>query len=114
MAALQLYRQSAVGDTLSDALHEMVADDKIPGDLATKVMAEFDEAMNKALEKEVTTKTTFKGHLDSYRFCDQVWTWVASDVVFRNDTASLLDTSVKEVRADKVKIVCVDARVAQS
>lgn len=40
MAALQLYRQSAVGDTLSDALHEMVADDKIPGDLATKVMAE--------------------------------------------------------------------------
>ena len=28
--------------------------------------------MNKALEKEVTTKTTFKGHLDSYRFCDQV------------------------------------------
>ena len=40
MAALQLYRQSAVGDTLSDALHEMVAEDKIPGDLATKVMAE--------------------------------------------------------------------------
>ena len=40
---------------------------------------------------------------------------MASDVVFRNDTASLLDTSVKvEVRADKVKIVCVDARVAQS
>ena len=33
---------------------------------------QFDEAMNKALEKEVTTKTTFKGHLDSYRFCDQV------------------------------------------
>ena len=44
----------------------------------------------------------------------QVWTWVASDVVFKNDTASLLDTNVKEVRADKVKIVCVDARVAQS
>lgn len=44
----------------------------------------------------------------------QVWTWVASDVVFKNDTASLLDTKVKEVRADKVKIVCVDARVAQS
>lgn len=39
---------------------------------------------------------------------------MASDVVFRNDTASLLDTSMKEVRADKVKIVCVDARVAQS
>ncbi len=33
---------------------------------------QFDAAMNKALEKEVTTKATFKGHLDSYRFCDQV------------------------------------------
>ena len=40
MAALQLYRQSAVGDTLSDALHELVAEDKISGALATKVMAE--------------------------------------------------------------------------
>ena len=36
------------------------------------LLLQFDEAMNKALEKEVTTKTTFKGHLDSYRFCDQV------------------------------------------
>ena len=44
----------------------------------------------------------------------QVWTWVASDVVFKNDTASLMDINVKEVRADKVKIVCVDARVAQT
>ena len=35
-------------------------------------VVQFDAAMNKALEKEVTTKATFKGHLDSYRFCDQV------------------------------------------
>ena len=40
--------------------------------MAHSLVAQFDEAMNKALEKEVTTKTTFKGHLDSYRFCDQV------------------------------------------
>ena len=29
--ALQLYRQSAVGDTLNDALHEMVSEEKISG-----------------------------------------------------------------------------------
>ena len=40
--------------------------------IAHDLLLQFDEAMNKALEKEVTTKTTFKGHLDSYRFCDQV------------------------------------------
>ena len=33
---------------------------------------QFDAAMLKALETRVTTRTTFKGHLDSYRFCDQV------------------------------------------
>ncbi|CAK0783143.1 hypothetical protein CVIRNUC_006339 [Coccomyxa viridis] len=112
--ALQLYRQSAVGDTLNDALHEMVSEEKISGALADRVMLEFDAAMNKALEKEVTTKATFKGHLDSYRFCDQVWTFVASDLVFKLETPSLMDNTVREVRADKVKIVCVDARVVQS
>lgn len=38
--ALQLYRQSAVGDTLNDALHEMVSEEKIPGALADRVMLE--------------------------------------------------------------------------
>lgn len=33
---------------------------------------QFDAAIYKALEKDVTTKTFFKGHLDSYRYCDQV------------------------------------------
>ncbi len=33
---------------------------------------QFDSAIYKALEKDVTTKTFFKGHLDSYRYCDQV------------------------------------------
>lgn len=38
--ALQLYRQSAVGDTLNDALHEMVSEEKISGALADRVMLE--------------------------------------------------------------------------
>ena len=38
--ALQLYRQSKLGDCLAEALDEMVGEDKITGELATKVMAE--------------------------------------------------------------------------
>jgi hypothetical protein len=102
MAGLQLYRQTTIGDCLDEALDEMVTAGKLPGELATKMMAEvcvaprqqltfappaaasaaclacaeccsqFDVAMLKALETRVTTRTTFKGHLDSYRFCDQV------------------------------------------
>ena len=40
MAGLQLYRQSTIGDCLAEALDEMVTAGKIPGDLATKMMAE--------------------------------------------------------------------------
>jgi len=38
--ALQLYRQTAIGDCLDEALDEMVTAGKIPGDLATKMMQE--------------------------------------------------------------------------
>jgi hypothetical protein len=36
----QIYRQSKVGDCLVEALDEMVSNDKIPGELATKILAE--------------------------------------------------------------------------
>jgi hypothetical protein len=38
--ALQLYRQSKIGDCLAEALDDMVTQEKITGELATKVMAE--------------------------------------------------------------------------
>ena len=40
MAGLQPYRQTTIGDCLDEALDEMVTAGKIPGDLATKMMAE--------------------------------------------------------------------------
>lgn len=40
MAELQLYRQATIGDCLAEALDEMVTNGKLPGDLATKIMAE--------------------------------------------------------------------------
>ncbi len=40
MAGLQLYRQTTIGDCLDEALDEMVTAGKLPGDLATKMMAE--------------------------------------------------------------------------
>jgi transcription initiation factor TFIIA small subunit len=43
-----------------------------------------------------TTNTT-QGHLDTYRFCDEVWTFLIKDVTFKMEHAT--------VQADKVKIV---------
>jgi transcription initiation factor TFIIA small subunit len=38
-----------------------------------------------------------QGHLDTYRFCDEVWTFLIKDVTFKMENST--------VHADKVKIV---------
>ncbi len=40
MSANQIYRQSKLGDALVEALDQMVMDEKIPGELATKILSE--------------------------------------------------------------------------
>lgn len=39
-----------------------------------------------------------QGHLDTYRFCDEVWTFIIKDIKFKLENAQQLDV-------DKVKIV---------
>ncbi len=40
MTLLTLYRTSKIGDCLAEVLDEMIMQEKIPGDLGTKVMEE--------------------------------------------------------------------------
>lgn len=46
---------------------------------------------------------TAQGHLDTYRFCDEVWTFLIKDVNFKLDNQST-------VHADKVKIVSCNSK----
>jgi transcription initiation factor TFIIA small subunit len=39
-----------------------------------------------------------QGHLDTYRFCDDVWTFIIKDITFKLDNTN-------QVHADRVKIV---------
>jgi transcription initiation factor TFIIA small subunit len=45
-----------------------------------------------------------KGHLDTYRFCDEVWTFLIKDVTFK------MENSSQTVQADKVKIVSCNSK----
>lgn len=45
----------------------------------------------------------FKGHLDTYRFCDEVWTFLIKDVNFKLDNQT-------PIQAEKVKIVSCNAK----
>ena len=44
-----------------------------------------------------------KGHLDTYRFCDDVWTFMIKDINFKLDNQST-------VPAEKIKIVSCNAK----
>lgn len=44
----------------------------------------------------------------------QVWTLIMSDTTFHNETGTGNNAVVTDVKADKVKLVCVDARLFQS
>ena len=103
----QLYRNTTLGQTLQDSLDELVSAGQISSQLALRVLLQFDKSINNALATRVRSRLSFKaGHLSTYRFCDNVWTFVLKDVEFRE---------VQElVRADKVKIVACDGKGAAS
>ncbi|KFZ14347.1 hypothetical protein V502_06131 [Pseudogymnoascus sp. VKM F-4520 (FW-2644)] len=92
----ELYRRSSVGRTLMDTLDELIGERRIEPQLAMKILSHFDRSITEVLQDKVKARMTFKGHLDTYRFCDEVWTFLIKDVTFKMDNTS--------VHADKVKI----------
>lgn len=76
---------------------------QITPQLACKVLLQFDKSINQTLATRVKSRLTFKASkLNTYRFCDNVWTFMLNDVEFRE---------VQEItRIDKVKIVACDGK----
>jgi transcription initiation factor TFIIA small subunit len=110
-----LYRGTKLGDSLVEALDVLVEDGKISTNLAVEVLTKFDEAMLRALQRDVNAKASLKGKLDVYRYIDNVWTFILSDVTLR--AAPTLTASKKdeqEVVVDgPVKLVLVDAKLVK-
>ncbi|KAL3676144.1 hypothetical protein R1sor_026092 [Riccia sorocarpa] len=103
MGSYELYRKSSIGMSLTDALDELVTNGTISPLLAVKVLMQFDKSMNEALQQKVKSKTTFKGHLHTYRFCDNVWTFILENALFKTDN------EIQQV--ERVKIVACDAKI---
>ncbi|XP_075386927.1 transcription initiation factor IIA subunit 2 isoform X1 [Tenrec ecaudatus] len=75
---------------------------QITPQLALQVLLQFDKAINSALAQRVRNRVNFRGSLNTYRFCDNVWTFVLNDVEFREVT--------ELIKVDKVKIVACDGK----
>ena len=110
MQYYELYRRSTLGMTLTDALDEMVTNGELTPSIAMKVLTQFDKSMNEALGS-VKTKTTFKGNLDTYRFCDNVWTFILDDVTF---TVTGPGGFKDAAHVDKLKIVACDGKTGDA
>ncbi|KAL2263187.1 hypothetical protein VTK26DRAFT_7842 [Humicola hyalothermophila] len=102
-----LYRHGSLGTCLTDALDELIGDERIDPQLAMKVLTQFDRIIAETLQDKVKARLTFKGSLDTYRFCDEVWTFLIRNVTFK------LDNGSQTVHADKVKIVSCSSKRAE-
>jgi len=84
-------------------MDDLINDGRIEPQLAMKILANFDRAIADTLGEKVKSRLTFKGHLETYRFCDDVWTFLVKDVKFKSDQN-------QEFTADKVKIVSCNSK----
>ncbi|KAI5453393.1 hypothetical protein QFC20_001894 [Naganishia adeliensis] len=109
-AALELYRGSALGHTLTDALDQMISEGSIDPQLAMKVLSQYDKYMSEAVQKQVKTKTTIKGHLKEYRSVDDVWNFTIKNAVMKLEGGA--DKHADNVMVDKIKIVACKSATA--
>jgi transcription initiation factor TFIIA small subunit len=98
----QVYRNTTLGTTLQDSLDELMQQQQISPQLKSKVLEEYDRAINNALATRVRNRINFKGQLNTYRFCDNVWTFVIEDAEFRE--------VIESIKVRKVKVVACDGK----
>uniref|UniRef100_A0AC34Q2Q2 Transcription initiation factor IIA subunit 2 n=2 Tax=Panagrolaimus sp. JU765 TaxID=591449 RepID=A0AC34Q2Q2_9BILA len=83
--AYQIYRSSTLGEALEHVLAEYQNDGTLPSNLVNRMMNIFDHSFARTLKTRVKTKYAFQSQkLRTYRFCDNVWTFVLQDVHFRD------------------------------
>ncbi|GMM27950.1 transcription initiation factor IIA subunit gamma [Martiniozyma asiatica (nom. inval.)] len=104
-ASYEFYRRASVGGALADALDGLIVDQQIPPQLALRVLAHFDRLVSDHLRLDTRAKLSFKGHLHTYRFCDDVWTFLIKDLSVKLDHGESLEV-------DKCKIVACNSKRA--
>jgi len=75
-----------------------VLGDKVKARMTFKV-----QMLSSEVECGTCADTVLQGHLDTYRFCDEVWTFIIKDVKFKLDNTN-------NVEAERVKIVACQSK----
>ena len=56
----ELYRRSTIGQTLTDALDELIQSEQITPQLAMRVLSQYDRSMTDALASRIRSRAIFK------------------------------------------------------
>ncbi|KIJ42416.1 hypothetical protein M422DRAFT_229285 [Sphaerobolus stellatus SS14] len=97
-AYYEFYRGSSIGMALTDSLDELITSGAITPQLAMKVLMQFDKSLADTLVGKVKAKASLKGHLKTYRLCDDVWTFIVKNPTFKMEHNDV-------VTAQKIKII---------
>ncbi|KAK5656907.1 hypothetical protein OQA88_4458 [Cercophora sp. LCS_1] len=106
----QIYRHGHLGTTLIDTIDEFTVAEKIDPQLSKKILEEFDRIMYEEFTHHVKgkngAKMTFKGDLDTYRHCDNIWEFHLKNVTFMMEGGG---KGGSKVMAKKVTIISYNA-----
>ncbi|KAH7366455.1 hypothetical protein KP509_18G079100 [Ceratopteris richardii] len=99
----KLYRKMSIGTSLTDALDELVTNGSITPLLAIKILMQCKKSMNEALQTKIKSAVFFKGHLHTYRFYDNIWTFLLENATFKKDNKNLQVNLVKVIACDDLR-----------
>ncbi|QLL34249.1 hypothetical protein HG536_0G01060 [Torulaspora globosa] len=113
----ELYRRSTVGNSLVDALDTLISDGRIEASLAMRVLETFDKVVAETLRDSTQSKLTVKGNLDTYGFCDDVWTFIVKNCQVTVEGVAGgnrgNDESQTTVSVDKLRIVACNSKKSE-
>ena len=112
-SAYQIYRSTTIGLTLVDTLDELVYRQIFTPRIVHYILHVFDEIINqkltsRSMKGRKESYLIFKGHLLSYRACDQVWTLLFDSLTFTSNADSSWKITLTG-KKDKIKIIACPA-----
>ncbi|CAI4587987.1 CQS_1a_G0031890.mRNA.1.CDS.1 [Saccharomyces cerevisiae] len=115
----ELYRRSTIGNSLVDALDTLISDGRIEASLAMRVLETFDKVVAETLKDNTQSKLTVKGNLDTYGFCDDVWTFIVKNCLVtvedshRDASQNGSGDSQSVISVDKLRIVACNSKKSE-
>ncbi|CAI4034703.1 hypothetical protein SMKI_11G1520 [Saccharomyces mikatae IFO 1815] len=115
----ELYRRSTIGNSLVDALDTLISDGRIEASLAMRVLETFDKVVAETLKENTQSKLTVKGNLDTYGFCDDVWTFIVKNCQVtvedshHDASQSGSGDSQSVISVDKLRIVACNSKKSE-